>query len=104
MTGQPPTLTIGIEEEYLLVDRETRALVVDPPEALLRDCEALAPDRVRPEFLKSQIEVGTKVCNTIAEARDDLAGLRRAVIDAADRYGIAPIAASTHPFSEWRSQ
>ena len=57
-----------------------------------------------PELLRSQIEVGTKVCESIAEARADLARLRGIVINAARHEGLAPIAASTHPFGDWTEQ
>jgi carboxylate-amine ligase len=100
----PPPMTVGIEEEYLLVDVRTRELVVDPPPAMLSECEARIEDLVRPEFLTSQIEVGTRICNTIAEARSNLAWLRRNVAAITREFGIAPIAASTHPFSEWQHQ
>lgn len=99
-----PPFTIGIEEEYLLVDRETRDLVSETPEAMISACEAQIKDLVRPEFLKSQIEVGTRVCRSIGQAREDLSWLRRTVADEAAKYGLAPIAASTHPFSEWQEQ
>lgn len=99
-----PSLTIGIEEEYLLVDRATREAVVDPPQEILTACEEQLPGLVRPEFLTSQIEVGTPVCTTIKEARRQLARLRRTVADAAAARGLAIIAASTHPFSEWQEQ
>lgn len=99
--------TIGIEEEYLLVDPQTRDLVADPPRGLLKDCEALVPSdigAVQPEFLRAQVEVGTTICASIAEARERLGGLRRCIRDAAARHGLAPIAASTHPFANWRAQ
>lgn len=99
-----PALTIGVEEEYLLVDVETRELVVDPPKALLAQCEARIKDLVRPEFMTSQIEIGTRVCRNTKEAREDLAWLRRTVAEVARQHGMAPIAASTHPFSEWQLQ
>ena len=70
-------LSIGIEEEYLLVDLETRDLSRDPPEAFMRACRELLGEQVTPEFLRCQIEVGTKVCRTVAEARAELAFLRR---------------------------
>ena len=103
MASEPP-LTVGIEEEYLLVDVETRELIVEPPPAMLAECEAKIQDLVRPEFMMSQIEIGTRVCRTVQEAREDLAWLRRSVAEVAGRYGLAPIAASTHPFSEWQLQ
>lgn len=99
-----PTFTIGIEEEYLLVNPETRALADDPPDALFAECEERLKNLVKPEFLKSQIEVSTAVCATVDEARRGLTDLRGAVVDIARRHGLAPIAASTHPFSEWQHQ
>ena len=99
-----PAFTVGLEEEYLLIDTDTRDLVIDLPPAVLAECEARIRDLVRPEFLTSQIEIGTRVCRTVAEARDDLAWLRTTVADVARRHGLAPIAASTHPFSEWQAQ
>jgi carboxylate-amine ligase len=99
-----PPFTIGVEEEYLLVDKETRGLVVDPPKSLLGEFEELLGGQVTTELLQSQIEVGTKVCQNIREAREDLARLRKSIIEVAGRHGIAPIACSTHPFSSWSEQ
>src|SRR6056297_907867 len=99
-----PAFTIGIEEEYLLVDRETRGLADDPPTAMLDECEKRCKGQVSPEFMRSQIEVGTRVCRNIREARRDLSRLRRVITDVADEHGLAPIASSTHPFSRWTDQ
>lgn len=99
-----PAFTVGIEEEYLLVDRGTRDLVGDPPITLLEECQALLEGRASPEFLRCQIEVGTNVCETMAEARADLARLRTTVAEVAARHGLALIAASTHPFATWDAQ
>lgn len=99
-----PSFTVGIEEEYLLVDRETRDLVVDAPDSLMTRCEKELGERVAPEFLQSQIEVGTSKCETIAQAGAELTELRRTIARIADDYGLAPIAASTHPFAAWDSQ
>ena len=95
--------TIGIEEEYLLVDRDSLALA-EAPDGLMDACAAKLQDQVAPEFLKCQIEIGTKVCATVAEARDDLKRLRACVSHHAAQYNLAPIAASCHPFSDWRDQ
>jgi carboxylate-amine ligase len=57
-----------------------------------------------PEFLQSQIEVGTRPCNTISEVRDDLARLRKIVSEVAGQHGVAMIASSTHPFANWGDQ
>jgi carboxylate-amine ligase len=99
-----PPFTIGVEEEYLLVDLETRGLVVDPPSGFLSDCEERLGSQVSTELLQSQIEIGTKVCKNMKEVRADLARLRSGIIEVASRYGLAPIASSTHPFSRWADQ
>jgi carboxylate-amine ligase len=104
MKNIEPKFTLGIEEEYLLVDRDTRALVVDPPKSLMSECEELIGEQVSSELLRSQIEIGTKVCNNIKEAREDLARLRKVIVDVTATHNIAPIAASTHPFSRWQDQ
>jgi carboxylate-amine ligase len=104
MWKNEPAFTIGVEEEYLLVDKETRALVVDPPKTLMAEAEAKCGTQVTSELLRSQIEVGTKVCKNVQEARQDLSRLRSNIIEVADHHGLAPIAASTHPFSKWTEQ
>ena len=104
MATAAPSLTLGIEEEYLIVDKQTRDVVTDLPEGLLEECQQRIANLVRPEFLTSQIEVGTPVCANIKRAREELARLRSAVADVAGRHGLAPMAASTHPFSEWTHQ
>jgi glutamate---cysteine ligase / carboxylate-amine ligase len=102
-----PVFTIGVEEEYLLVDKVTRDLARDPPADLVAQTEAALaargmPGQVSPEFLRAQIEVQTRVCSSVADARAQLAILRKTVAEVAGRHGLAPIAASTHPFAEWR--
>ena len=101
-----PTFTLGIEEEYLLVDKTTRDLVADPPALLMEQCQRAlkAVGHVSPEFMRSQIEVGTKVCVSLVEARQQLAEMRATIADLAGEHGIAPIAASTHPFAKWETQ
>ena len=104
MSRQEPPFTIGIEEEYLLVDCRTRDLVVDMPDSLMSECQRRLADQVSPEFLQSQIEVGTRVCGTVKEATRELARMRKTVAEVAGEHGFAPIAASTHPFAEWDRQ
>ena len=104
MSVREPEFTLGVEEEYLLVDKDSRALIIDPPKTLLSECEEHMGDQVTTELLRSQIEVGTRVCKNIREVREDLSKLRRCIIDVAGRHDLAPIAASTHPFSEWAAQ
>jgi len=104
MAYTEPPFTIGIEEEYLLVDKQTRDVASDPPEALFDACRKHIDGVVTHEFLKGQIEVNTGVCANMGEAREQLSSLRTAVAGAADEYGLVPIAAATHPFSHWQEQ
>ena len=99
-----PAFTIGIEEEYLLVDRQTRDLCAEPPSSMMEECENRLTGQVSPEFLQAQIEVETRVCKSIAEARADLSHLRATVAEVAAGHGLAPIAAATHPFARWHDQ
>jgi len=95
--------TIGIEEEYLLVDCDSLGLA-EAPDGLMAACAEELEDQVAPEFLKCQIEIGTKVCRHVTGAREDLKRLRACVSRHAARHNLAPIAASCHPFSDWRDQ
>lgn len=99
MAIREPALTLGLEEEYLLVDRESGAVAAEPPDELFAALHERTAGRAFPEFLRAQVEVATPVCRDIGEARRELSGLRRAVIEEASRFGLAPIAASSHPFS-----
>lgn len=101
---KPPSLTIGIEEEYLLVDRQTRDLVQQPSDSFLAACTDKMGDQVTGEYLQCQIEVGTKPHKTVKGAAGDLMTLRRDIAKVANEYGYAPIAASTHPFAKWEAQ
>jgi len=100
----PPPFSLGIEEEYLLVDRHTRQLATDPPEALFNACAKRLPNQVTHEFLRSQIEIGTPVCRDITEARAQLGELRQQVAAIAAQFDLAIIAAATHPLAFWCDQ
>ena len=95
--------TIGVEEEFQIIDARTRRL---RPRAarILPDAQAAVGDEVTNEFYLSQIEIGTPVCRTLADVRAELVRLRRAVVAAADRAGCRIAAAGTHPFSHWDDQ
>ena len=103
-TTHEPSWTMGIEEEYLLVDKETGALVEKQPHGLLEKVSNLKHGLVAKELFSSQIEIGTSVCTDMKYLRADLGLLRLAVAEAADEHGLAPIAASTHPFARWNEQ
>jgi glutamate---cysteine ligase / carboxylate-amine ligase len=98
----PPSLTIGIEEEYQIIDPETRELRSYITEILKEDSLVLA--QVKPELHQSIVEVGTTICQTPAQARDELIRLRRMVMDLAARNNLRIVAAGTHPFSSWIDQ
>ncbi len=99
-----PSFTVGIEEEYLLVDRTSRDLVQEVPSNFMQHCQQRLGDRVSPEFLQCQVEVGTPVCADMAEAREQLKSLRLSVSELAREHDMAMIAASTHPFAIWGQQ
>ncbi len=98
-----PALTLGIEEEYLLVDRDSLSLS-EAPDGLIETCQADLEGQVSPEFLQCQIEVGTRVCADIIEARNDLQRLRSTVSRRAAEHNLSPIAVSCHPFADWKTQ
>lgn len=104
LSVERPSFTIGIEEEYLVVDRESRDLIKRPPKEMWDRLGEVLGSKVTPEFLKAQIEVGTKVCANVKEARQDLAELRRNLSEVVTEYGAAIIASSTHPFANWAQQ
>ncbi|MEO1190863.1 MAG: carboxylate-amine ligase [Pseudomonadota bacterium] len=99
-----PSFTVGIEEEYLLVERESRDLAVEPPAELMQVLNRETEGRAVPEFLRAQVEIATKPCQTIAEAAEDLKLLRRQVSEVAERFDLHLIAAATHPFANWSQQ
>ena len=100
MTVSEPSFSVGIEEEYLLVDPSDGRLARDPPEAFMEECSGRLGNQVSAEFLRAQVEVGTRPCATVREAGADLARLRREIVAAAREFGLAPMAASTHPFAD----
>ncbi|MEP6572412.1 MAG: carboxylate-amine ligase [Gemmatimonadota bacterium] len=97
-----PSLTIGIEEEYQIIDPSTRELRSYITEILKEDSMILG--EVKPELHQSMVEVGTKVCHTPAEVRAELIRLRRLVMDLAAKNGLVIAAAGSHPFSSWMEQ
>jgi carboxylate-amine ligase len=99
-----PSFTTGIEEEYMLVNPETGDLVRKVPRSLMPAMKARLGVRVSPEFLQSQIEVGTPICHSLKQARDELANLRQSVSEVAEDHDMAIIAASTHPFARPEDQ
>jgi glutamate---cysteine ligase / carboxylate-amine ligase len=97
-----PSLTIGVEEEYQIIDPKTRELQSYITQILEEDHIVLA--QVKAELHQSIVEVGTNVCHTPAEVRDQLVALRRGVMELAAKKGLRIAAAGTHPFSHWADQ
>ncbi len=98
-------ITFGIEEEFWLVDPDSRDIIADPDTGIFDWCEKnRGPHGFVHEFLRSQIETNTRVCESVADLRSALKETRRVVAEAADRHGAAVMAASTHPFAAWESQ
>jgi carboxylate-amine ligase len=98
-----PELTLGIEEEYQIIDPETRGLTSYVME-MLEEGRLLLKDQIKPEFMQSQVEVGSSVCRNIGEVRSELSRLRGSICEIAHKNGLAVAAASTHPFSQWEDQ
>jgi carboxylate-amine ligase len=97
-----PSLTLGIEEEYQIIDPETRELKSYITEILKGDSMIL--DEVKPELHQSMVEIGSKVCRTPQELRSELVRLRGMVMDLAGKSNLVIAAAGTHPFSCWTKQ
>ena len=97
-------LTIGIEEEYQLIDPATGELAAVVQQLLHDERIRQIGDQVKPEFMQSQIEIGSDICRNVQEARMELIRLRREVDTVAERYGYGILAASTHPFARWEEQ
>jgi carboxylate-amine ligase len=99
-----PSFTLGIEEEYQTVDPETRDLRSHVATEMLEHGKLRLEERVKAEMHQSVIEVGTRVCHNITEAKEDLYDLRRNMIRLAEENGLLLVAGATHPFADWRSQ
>jgi len=100
MSRSEPPFSVGIEEEYLLVNLDSRDVDENPPAPLLEECTRRGGGQLSPRFLRCQLEASTRVCHSVADARADLARLRNIISEVAGGHGRAPIAASTHPFAK----
>jgi len=96
--------TLGVEEEYLLVNPETRAACARPPKSFFNAAKDALGDQVTHEFLQCQIEIATPICQNLADARRHLTHMRKTLAAIAIDHDMRLVAASTHPFSPWRTQ
>ena len=99
-----PSFSLGIEEEYQTVDPVTRDLRSHIETEMLAAGKLRLQERVKAEMHTSVVEVGTRVCRNIQEAREDLYDLRRQMIRLAREHKLALVAGATHPFADWRTQ
>lgn len=98
------TITLGVEEEFFLVDPESHDLLIAPDPGIFEFCNRICgPNKITREVLRSQIETGTRVCNSISELQRVLRETRQIVVQGADRHGAAVFAASMHPFARWQA-
>ena len=98
-----PSLTLGIEEEYQIVDPQTRELRSYITE-ILEEGKLILREQVKPELHQAMVEIGSSVCQTPAELRVELVRLRRAIMELAGKNGLKIVAAGTHPISSWMTQ
>ena len=96
-------LTLGVEEEYQIIDPKSGELTSYIQE-FLESGRVIFRDQVKPELMQSQIEVGSRVCRNIREVRQEVIRLRSMVAEVADKNGRKIVAAGTHPFSKWVEQ
>ena len=96
-------LTLGIEEEYQIIDPESRELKSYIQE-LLEQGRVVLQDQIKAEFLQSQVEVGSHICQDIQGIRAEVIRLRGSICNLAADNGLLVAAASTHPFSAWQTQ
>jgi len=99
----PEQYTLGIEEEFQIVDPQTRELRSHVSE-ILEEGRMILGEQVKPEMIQSQVEVGTGICRNIQEARTDITHLRAVISGLARKKGLRIVAASTHPISQWSEQ
>src|SRR5690242_15844257 len=102
-SSQFEQFTLGIEEEFQIVDPNTRELRSHVSE-ILEEGRMLLGEQVKPEMIQSMIEVGTGICKDIKEARTDITNLRSILSTLVRRKGLEIVAAGTHPFSHWQDQ
>src|SRR2546423_316430 len=95
--------TLGIEEEFQIVDLQTRELRSHVAE-ILEEGKMLLGEQIKPEMIQSMVEVGTGICRNIQEARTDITRLRSVIAGLAKKNGLVIVAASTHPISRWQDQ
>ena len=101
--SEPGLFTLGVEEEFQIIDPETRELK-SHVEQILEDGKLILKEQVKPEMHQSVIEMGTEICKDIHETREQVIDLRTKISSLAKKQGLTIGAAGTHPFSHWKDQ
>lgn len=99
-----PEFTVGLEEELFLVDKESGTLCQQWPQALWQICHQRFPDQIIREFLRAQVELVSSPAQTINQLHQESFELRNFLVEQAEKFNLAPIAAATHPFAKWQNQ
>src|SRR3954468_9276430 len=95
--------TLGVEEEYMVLDPETKELK-SHEQKIVHEGQKMIKDKVKAEMHQAVVEVGTDICQDVDEAHKDVSTLRKTIHDIAASLGFGMGAAGTHPFSHWESQ
>jgi glutamate---cysteine ligase / carboxylate-amine ligase len=103
MSAKQHTFTLGIEEEFAIIDPETRELRSHIQE-ILEGGKVTLKEQIKPEMHQSVVELGTEICQSIVDARTHVIELRSRLAELAGRSGLRIASAGTHPFSHWRDQ
>ena len=103
MSAKPHTFTLGIEEEFAIVDPTTRELRSHIQE-ILEGGKVMLKEQIKPEMHQSVVELGTEICDSISCARDHVIELRSKLATLAGRSGLKIASVGTHPFSHWHDQ
>lgn len=99
-----PSLSLGIEEEYQIVDPQTREMRSFITQFLDNERVIMIERELKPELHQSMVELGTPACATIAHLKEELVKQRSFIVGLAEQKGLAVVAAATHPFSRWLDQ
>lgn len=100
---EPGLFTLGVEEEFQIVDPETRELK-SHIQQIIEEGKIILAEKVKPEMHQSVVEIGTDICRDIHDARDQVTNLRKELAKLAKKNGLRIAAAGTHPFSHWKDQ
>src|SRR5205085_5242972 len=103
MSAKPHTYTLGIEEEFAIVDPQTRELKSHIQE-ILEGGKVLLKEQIKPEMHQSVVELGTEICDSIEHARTLVVDVRSNLAELAGKGGLEIASVGTHPFSHWRDR